>query len=52
MLQIYHIELIFVQYMKHRMQIMQECSGYDLMTNCVNCEVNTTNKSSIVRSVY
>jgi len=30
------IFLIFVQYTKHRMQIMQECSEYDFMTNYVN----------------
>jgi len=27
--------LIFVQHMKHRMQITQECSEYDLMTHSV-----------------
>jgi len=29
------IYLIFVQYMKHRMQITQESSEYDLTTNSV-----------------
>jgi len=29
------IYLIFVQYIKHRLQIMQECCEYDLMTNSV-----------------
>jgi len=41
MLQKYHsdelmIYLIFVQYIKHRMQIMQERSKYDLMINSVS----------------
>jgi len=29
------VYLIFVQYMKHRMQITQECWEYDLMTNSI-----------------
>jgi len=31
------IYLIFVQYMVHRMQIMQERSGYGSMTNSMKC---------------
>jgi len=36
MLQQYHGgDLLHLQYMNHRMQITQECSTYDLMTNFV-----------------
>jgi len=30
------INVIFVQYIKHKVQITQECSGYDLLTNFLN----------------
>jgi len=36
------IYLIFVPYMKHIMQITQECWEYDLMTNSVNFMQQTT----------
>ena len=36
------IFLIFVQYMKHKMQITQQRSQYDLMTNSVELTQQTT----------
>jgi len=38
------IYLIFVQYMKHRMQIMQEIWEYDLKINSVKFMQQTHNK--------
>jgi len=34
--------LIFMQYMKHKMQITQKLSEYDLMTNSINFMQQTT----------
>jgi len=38
--------LIFVQYVKHKMQITQEFWEYDLTTNCVKFMQRTTSTSS------
>ena len=40
------IYLIFVQHMKHRMQVTQERWEYDLMTNSVNFVQQTTSPFS------
>jgi len=40
------IYLIFVQFMKHRMQITQEGWEYDLTTNSVNLMQQTTSVTS------
>jgi len=40
------VYLIFVQYMKHEMQITQQRSEYDLMTNSVKFTQQTTSSLS------
>jgi len=38
------IYLIFVQYVKHKMQITQQLSKYDLMTNSLEFTQQTTSR--------